>query len=155
MELNLPKVAALELTYRCNHQCIFCSCPWEADKTYESNELTFQEWTKVVDTLMGCGVRSFTLTGGEPLTSGIIRELIQYIASRRASLVLISNGRAMDDEFLRFIANYDVALCISVPGIKTFETHTGIDKGFFIVDPSGYIKVCKSFSTTSMSLYRA
>ena len=26
----LPSTAVLELTYRCNHECIFCSCPWYA-----------------------------------------------------------------------------------------------------------------------------
>lgn len=27
-----PKSAVLELTYRCNHFCKFCSCPWENKK---------------------------------------------------------------------------------------------------------------------------
>ena len=25
----LPATAVLEMTYRCNHRCMFCSCPWE------------------------------------------------------------------------------------------------------------------------------
>ena len=34
---------ALELTYRCNHQCIFCSCPWESDEKYRKDELSTAE----------------------------------------------------------------------------------------------------------------
>ncbi|HEY3444957.1 MAG TPA: hypothetical protein VGK67_01285 [Myxococcales bacterium] len=26
----LPRTAVLEMTYRCNHVCLFCSCPWSA-----------------------------------------------------------------------------------------------------------------------------
>lgn len=124
---GLPPVAALELTYRCNHQCLFCSCPWEAIEDYKKAELSLDEWFHVIDTLLEQGVQSFSLTGGEPLTRTDIKEVIKYIASKNASMVLISNGRAMDGDFLRFLSGYDLTLCISVPGIKSFEAHTGIN----------------------------
>ncbi len=123
----LPAVAALELTYCCNHQCIFCSCPWEADENYKGKELSADEWFQVIDLLLERGVQSFTLTGGEPLTRKDLREIIKYINSQNAPLVLISNGRAMDDDFLHFISQCEVTLCISVPGISTFKDHTGVD----------------------------
>lgn len=123
----LPNVAALELTYRCNHKCLFCSCPWEADETYLKDELTYLEWTDVIDTLMHNGVSSFTLTGGEPLMRDDIRAIIDYILNNGASLNIISNGRKITDEFLDFIAERKVSMCISVPGIETFVEHTGIN----------------------------
>ena len=123
----LPEVAALELTYRCNHQCLFCSCPWEADAEYKRDELSLDEWFVVIDCLLENGVQSITLTGGEPIARMDIKEIIRYIAAQNIPIVMISNGRAMDDGFLDFISRYNVSLCISVPGIKTFEAHTGID----------------------------
>ncbi len=123
----LPEVATLELTYRCNHRCFFCSCPWEADVQYKDDELDLNEWYRVIDKLLKFGAQSFTLTGGEPLARNDIKEIIKYIAARNASMVLISNGRAMDDEFLHFITDYNLSLCISVPGIESFEAHTGIN----------------------------
>ena len=123
----LPAVAALELTYCCNHQCIFCSCPWEADKGYKDKELTLEEWFLVIDRLIENGAQSFTLTGGEPLTRKDTKEIIKYIASQNSKIVMISNGRAMDDAFLDFLSKYEVTLCISVPGISTFKAHTGVD----------------------------
>ncbi len=30
MATKIPKAVVLELTYRCNHKCLFCSCPWYA-----------------------------------------------------------------------------------------------------------------------------
>ena len=123
----LPSVAALELTYRCNHKCLFCSCPWEADEKYLKEELTYSEWTNVIDTLMHNGVSSFTLTGGEPLMRDDIREIIDYILNNGASLNIISNGRRITDDFLDFIAERKVSICISIPGIETFIEHTGVD----------------------------
>ena len=123
----LPNVAALELTYRCNHKCLFCSCPWEADEIYKKDELSFDEWTNVVDNLMGNGVSTFTLTGGEPLMREDIYDIIDHIISSGASLNIISNGKKITDDFLDFIAERRISICISVPGIETFVEHTGID----------------------------
>lgn len=111
----LPKVAALELTYQCNHRCLFCSCPWEHENTYKENELTDQEWFKVIDILLENGVSSFTLTGGEPLTRTDIKKIIEYISERNIPLVIISNGRIMNETFINFISHYNISLCISVP----------------------------------------
>lgn len=123
----LPNVAALELTYRCNHKCLFCSCPWEADESYKKEELTLSEWTKAIDNLLKNGVTSFTLTGGEPLMREDITDIIDCIIANDASLNIISNGRKITDEFLDFIAKRKASICISVPGIETFVEHTGID----------------------------
>ena len=123
----LPEVAALELTYRCNHKCLFCSCPWEADKQYQKEELSFSEWTNVITTLRENGVGSFTLTGGEPLVRTELKEIVDYILQTGASLNIISNGRKIDEGFLDFLASRKVSLCISIPGIETFVEHTGVD----------------------------
>lgn len=127
VKVTLPSVAALELTYRCNHQCIFCSCPWEANTEYKAEEMTLEEWKTVIDILIDRGVNSFTLTGGEPLLKDELKDIIDYIMSRGKPLTLISNGRKMDDDFLDFLSSRKVSLCISIPGIDSFEEHTGID----------------------------
>ena len=123
----LPMVAALELTYKCNHNCIFCSCPWESKNDYREEELTYNQWTQVIDELLINGVASFTLTGGEPLMREDLRDIIDYILAHKAKLNIISNGRKIDDNFLDFIADRDISICISVPGITTFKKHTGVD----------------------------
>ena len=124
---RLPNVAALELTYRCNHRCLFCSCPWELDETYKKAELKAEEWFSVIDVLMEHGVSAFTLTGGEPLMREDLMQIIEYILQKGASLNMISNGRKIDDDFLDYIAKKKISICISIPGIETFVEHTGID----------------------------
>ena len=124
---RLPNVAALELTYRCNHRCLFCSCPWESDETYRKDELKTEQWFAVIDELMKNGVSAFTLTGGEPLMREDLIRIIEYILQKGASLNMISNGRKIDDEFLDYIAKKKISICISIPGIETFVEHTGVD----------------------------
>lgn len=124
---RLPNVAALELTYRCNHRCLFCSCPWESDETYRKDELKTEQWFAVIDELMKNGVSAFTLTGGEPLMREDLMRIIEYILQKGASLNMISNGRKIDDGFLDYIAKNKISICISIPGIETFVEHTGVD----------------------------
>ena len=127
MNTKLPEFAALELTYRCNHQCLFCSCPWEANDSYKKDEMSTEEWFRVVDVLIDHGVRGFSLTGGEAVLREDLKAIISYIFDQRIPFNMISNGRAIDDDFLDFLASKHGSIGISVPGIKTFKDHTGID----------------------------
>jgi len=125
--MRLPEVVVLELTYRCNHKCIFCSCPWENDEGYKADELCFEEWMDVIDTLLEYGVQSFTISGGEPLLREDLKDIIDYILDKKKSVNMISNGRRIDDEFLDYLASRGVSICISIPGIESFERQTGVD----------------------------
>ena len=66
--VNLPKVFVAELTPICNHQCIFCSCPWENDKNYNPTILPATEWKDILTKIRFLGVKQVTFTGGEVTT---------------------------------------------------------------------------------------
>ena len=100
---GLPPLAVLELTYRCNHACLFCSCPWEADAAYRGEELSAADWERAVDNLMAGGTWAFTLTGGEPLMREDLKEIAEMIQSKGAPVNLISNGRKIDEAFLDYL----------------------------------------------------
>lgn len=83
---RFPSHCAVELTYRCNHACAFCSNPWATSfhaspvsltprelihgtsgRVYPREpELTGTEWTRHLRALAAMGVSSFSITGGEP-----------------------------------------------------------------------------------------
>lgn len=133
--LRIPGSVVLELTYRCNHHCIFCSCPWFAPgSTYpKGEELNLEQWKKVIDKLYDLGVYQFTLSGGEATLKDCMPQIVEYIreeGERRGSkkpIVLISNGLAMTEEYLQLFKRYNVQLSMSLPGYRTFEEHTGVD----------------------------
>lgn len=131
----LPPSVAYELTYRCNHRCLFCSCPWYAQGGSYScgEELTVAQWSKVTAKLLDRGVRSFSVSGGEALMKEGLEEILRDIrrqCSKRhiySPIVLISNGLLMTDSHLALFRDLDVHLSMSLPGYATFERHTGVD----------------------------
>ena len=116
-----------ELTYRCNHRCIFCSCPWEQTPQMKETELTADEWADVFRTVKSYGVRHITFSGGEAVLREDLFRILDVAADLGFTLGLISNGRNADDEFLSKIEKYHLLLSISVPGIETFAATTGVD----------------------------
>ena len=137
----LPQTAVLELTYRCNQKCLYCSCPWENDahpKYKKGAELGLPEWKQALDILEKNGVKNVSLSGGETLLKSELPEIIAYIREKNVfntgkSLVVISNGLAMNEELLCLFKKYTVHLSLSLPGINTFERHTGIDNSLGVL----------------------
>jgi radical SAM protein with 4Fe4S-binding SPASM domain len=128
----------LELTYRCNQECIFCSCPWYGDAFEQLPEMAISQWKDLLGALASHGVSEFAFTGGEPLLKEGWREIVSHASAlrvRRASrgrgenglpgVHLISNGRDMTDDALRFLAGLGVHLMFSLPGLETYQEHTG------------------------------
>lgn len=133
-DLRFPQSAILELTYRCNHRCRFCSCPWEAPSCgYEKGtELTLEEWCRAIDRLQTLGVKTLSISGGEALLKDSLLDILGYIRSKGCfntdvPIVLISNGLLMNEAFLEAFKAYNVHLSMSLPGLDTFEWHTGVD----------------------------
>lgn len=133
--MKFPKSVVLELTYRCNHKCLFCSCPWENNFSHyeKGQELDVREWEKAIDILLDCGIKYFSLSGGEAVLKDGIKEIISYIRNALDSrnlateITLISNGLSLTKDWLFFFKDKNVHLSISLPGIDSFKKHTGVD----------------------------
>ena len=126
MTTVLPPVAALELTYRCNHACRFCSCPWFAGMIKPSAEMSVDEWKRLIDEFAANGVRQFSFTGGEALMKEGCLDIVDF-AAKRALVNLLSNGRVVTDDVLRFCAERGIRLSVSMPGLKSFAENTDSD----------------------------
>ena len=139
----LPATAVLEMTYRCNHACLFCSCPWFADGNGFDvrDEMSAADWIALIRRLCTMGVSNIAFTGGEPLLNEGIEEIIAAAAacttehvetedgelvSRHAppKLYLLSNGKAMRQDVLDLCKAHAINLSLSLPGLTTFARHT-------------------------------
>lgn len=146
--LVLPRTAVLEITPRCNHKCLFCSCPWEHSVARPENELSENEWKQIIDTYRYYGVSHITFTGGEPTIREDLPALIECAYKAGYTLGLVSNGRSVETEFLKFLKAHKVLLSISVPGIKTFYEHTGVDN---IDSVLSLFSLCKKLGLDSVA----
>ena len=139
----LPSTVVLEMTYRCNHKCLFCSCPWENEggDFDRRSELSVDQWQETIAKLAEMGCSDIAFTGGEPLLKEGLFEIIEFAAScttehvetvdgvlqsRHAppTLHLLSNGAAVDREVMETCKRLDVQLSMSLPGLSTFHAHT-------------------------------
>lgn len=80
-----PLWLLLELTYRCPLQCVFCYNPVDFAKV--ENELSTQEWLRVLREARALGSVQLGLSGGEPL----VRDDVEEIAAEAHRLGYYTN----------------------------------------------------------------
>lgn len=136
----LPATGVLEMTYRCNHACLFCSCPWYADGFPALPEMTVAEWKALIAELCRRGVCNLAFTGGEPLLKEGITDIVEFAAAQQVehietvcgklkswmaapSLFLLSNGKIMSDDILALCRKHSINLSMSLPGLASFPEH--------------------------------
>ncbi|OGI23180.1 MAG: hypothetical protein A2287_04460 [Candidatus Melainabacteria bacterium RIFOXYA12_FULL_32_12] len=151
----LPATCVLEMTYKCNHKCLFCSCPWEAKNDFKKRkELSLQEWKDCIKLMAEKGVCNIAFTGGEALLRKDLKEIIEFAGSciseyietkdgilvsekKPPKLYLISNGELVNDEALSLCKDNNIHLSMSLPGLRTFKYHT---------QSGNYQKILKNFT---------
>ena len=83
-----------ELTYRCPLQCPYCSNP--VDIARYNNELSTDEWIKVLRDARSMGAMQLGFSGGEPLVRRDLEELVTEARRLGYYSNLITSGVGMD-----------------------------------------------------------
>ena len=81
---------------------------------------------ELIEAYASAGVTQFSFTGGEALLKEGCLELMDF-ASKRAQAGLLSNGRAMTEDVLRFCAERGIHVMMSMPGLTSFAANTDSD----------------------------
>ena len=84
-----------ELTYRCPLQCPYCSNPVEMAKY--KNELSTDDWIRVMQQSRKMGATQLGFSGGEPLVRKDLEVLIKEARSLGYYTNLITSGVGMDE----------------------------------------------------------
>jgi len=84
-----------ELTYRCPLQCPYCSNPLEIAKY--TNEISTEDWVRVMQQARKMGATQLGFSGGEPLVRQDLEELIQEARHLGYYTNLITSGVGMDE----------------------------------------------------------
>ncbi|MCD4655812.1 radical SAM protein [bacterium] len=105
--IELPILAELAITDRCNIRCRFCYasclCSDDSDQTIPvlpNDELTTRQFKKIIKIIRyDAGVPSMSFTGGEPMLRKDIYDLIRYAATDMGMRVnLITNGTLITEK---------------------------------------------------------
>lgn len=94
-----PLWLSLELTYRCPLKCSWCNNPLDFEN-YGSQELSTDEWKKVLDDSRQLGALQLGFTGGEPLLRDDLEELVAHAEKIGLYSNLITSGIGLTEERL-------------------------------------------------------
>jgi radical SAM protein with 4Fe4S-binding SPASM domain len=105
-----------ELTLRCNLRCLHCGSRAGAAR---GDELTDEETIRLVNDLADLGMRSVTLSGGEPLLRENWPEIAAAFVKRGVRTNMISNGLKVDRETARRMKELGMSnVGVSIDGLE-------------------------------------
>jgi cyclic pyranopterin phosphate synthase len=90
----------LSVTDRCNFRCVYCMPADGLDWLPREEVLSFEESTRLVRILVGCGIDTVRLTGGEPLVRSQLERLVAMIAGEfpQVDLSMTTNGYRLGEK---------------------------------------------------------
>ena len=97
--VNIPKPFWLlaEITYRCPLHCAFCYNPTDY-VTHTQNELSTEQWLKVLRDARKMGALQLGISGGEPLLRDDIEEIVAEAGSLGYYSNLITSGVGLTEK---------------------------------------------------------
>lgn len=98
-----PTVCTLQVTTRCQANCIHCSAA--RHKRSDEQELTTDEWKRVIRESERLGTVTVVFTGGEPLLRPDIFELIEWVDKDEAVALMFCNGLLLTQENVKRLAD--------------------------------------------------
>jgi len=98
-KVNPPLWLLAELTYSCPLQCPYCSNP--VDMANYKNEISTDDWIRVMREARKMGAVQLGFSGGEPLTRPDLEELIAEARQLGFYTNLITSGIGMDEKRVR------------------------------------------------------
>lgn len=104
---RVPLNATLELTYRCNNNCVHCYCSLPiSDKRSSQKELSTEEIKALLDELASMGSLWLLITGGEPLLRKDFEEIYLHAKKKGFLVTLFTNGTLIDERTIKLLSKY-------------------------------------------------
>jgi radical SAM protein with 4Fe4S-binding SPASM domain len=103
---RVPLNVHLELTYRCNEQCVHCYCVVEHGREREvrDRELTTTEVRDLLDELADLGALYLTLSGGEVFVRPDFFDIAEHARARGFAFRVFTNGIALTEAKVQRLA---------------------------------------------------
>ena len=119
---------SMELTERCNNNCIHCYINLPADdEEAKGKEISFEEVKAIVDETARIGCVCWHLTGGEPLLREDFSDIYSYLKRKGMRVSLFTNATLISSKIANLLKKYPLQnLDVTVYGLnrKTYEAVT-------------------------------
>lgn len=112
--------AMFELTYRCSEKCIHCYNPGatrndeEVSHRGDVQELTLDEYKRIIDDLNDHGLLKVCLSGGDPFSNKNTWDIIDYLYHKEIAFDVYTNGQRITKEVQRLADYYPRLVGVSI-----------------------------------------
>ncbi len=110
----------LELTYRCSEKCIHCYNEGatrneeEVSTRGDRQELSLDDYKRLIDELYDQGLIKVCLTGGDPFSKSLAWELIDYLYNKGIAFDVFTNGQSIVNDVRRLADYYPRLVGVSI-----------------------------------------
>ena len=131
---RIPVVGGIELTNRCNLNCMHCYVSNSERKGRRNQaELSTRQWMNLIDQITDAGCLFLLFTGGETLLRPDFYTIYRHACRNGLLVTVFTNGTLVTDRILEVFKAYPPhAIEISLYGATagTYETVTGVAGSF-------------------------
>lgn len=126
---RFPLSGSIELTERCNLNCVHCYINQPAaDQSASACELDAHAWRTVIDQMAEAGTLFLLMTGGEPLLRQDFPEIFTHACRHGLLVTLFSNASMLTPEITDLLAEWGLhSLEITLYG-ATRETYENVTR---------------------------
>lgn len=109
-----------ELTYHCSEKCIHCYNPGATRNDDEEShrgdiqELTLDEYKRIIDDLNSNGLVKVCLSGGDPFSNKHAWEIIDYLYQNEIAFDVFTNGQRITNDVQRLADYYPRLIGVSI-----------------------------------------
>jgi len=131
-KVRQPLSATIELTPRCNFNCVHCYM----QNCHQKPEMSYEELIHIIDVCYEKGVLFLTFTGGEVFTRNDFVDIYLYAKKKGFVVGFFTNAYRIKDEYIEVFKEYPPLLIdISLYGAnnETYFKVTGVKGAFDIV----------------------
>lgn len=130
-KLRSPALSGqIELTYRCNLNCVHCYCK---GLDAQEKELSSKEWKKIIKEIKARGCFCLVFSGGEPLLRRDFLDLYSFAKNNGFLTIIFTNGLLLKGAILKYLAKsppYSVEITLNAVTAKTYESITRAEGSF-------------------------
>jgi radical SAM protein with 4Fe4S-binding SPASM domain len=124
-----PNQIAALLTNECNLRCSHCG---NENRDKKANELTKEEWFKIIDECSKIGVFIFNISGGEPFIRKDWHEILAYLRSKGIEVAITSNSTLITEEIAKKLKELKIFnIHLSLDGVGETHDYFRNKKGVF------------------------
>jgi MoaA/NifB/PqqE/SkfB family radical SAM enzyme len=135
---RLPFRGNLDITYRCNNNCLHCWLRAPQGSSEKQNELSTDEIKTIIDEARKLGCREWAISGGEPMLRPDFPEIFDYITKKSGSYSLNTNGTLITPEIAELMKRKGKKMIALYGATAEVHDHVTRNPGSFQATMKGF-----------------